>query len=138
MVDLLAGVAGEGRHAELLRLVVGVGTAHADEFIPRDAELLGIATHVLAEESLVEVVVTGGHRCVHGVEAAGTDQFERLVEAQAFVDVVAQALQVAQGSVALVAVVDVLLDAQALQQQHAADAEQYLLLQTVLPVATIE
>ena len=33
-VDLLAGVAGEGRHAEALAVVVGVGAAHADKFIP--------------------------------------------------------------------------------------------------------
>ena len=39
---------------------------------------------------------------------------------------------------ALVAVIDVLLDAKLLEQQHTADAEQNLLLQTILPVAAIE
>ena len=38
----------------------------------------------------------------------------------------------------LVAMVDVGLDAQSLEQQHAADAQQVLLLDAVLPVATVE
>ena len=38
----------------------------------------------------------------------------------------------------LVAVIDIGLDAQTLEQQHAADAQQVLLLDAVLPVATIE
>ena len=120
-------------------MVVGVGTTHADELVPRDAELLGIATHVLAKQTLVEVVVTSGYGGVNGIQAAGTYQLQSLVEVQAvLLDVVAQALQVAEGSVTLVAVVDILLDAQLLQQQHTADTQQDFLLQTVLPVATIE
>ena len=67
-VHLLTSVAGEGRHTELLTLVVRVRTAHADELIPRDAEFLRIATHVFAEEALVEIVVAGRHRCMDGIE----------------------------------------------------------------------
>ena len=120
-------------------MVVGIGATHADELVPRDAQLLGIAAHVLAEESLVEVVVAGGHGGMHGVEAAGAHQLKGLVEGEAvLLDIVAQTLQVAESCVTLVAVVDILLDAQLLQQQHTTDTQQNLLLQTVLPVTAIE
>ena len=38
----------------------------------------------------------------------------------------------------LIAVVDILLDAQLLQGEHTTDTQQDFLLQTILPVATIE
>ena len=105
----------------------------------RISELLRIAAHVLAEQTLVEVVVTGGHGSVDGIERRGAHQLHRLVERQAvFLDIVAQTLQVAECSMALVAVVDILLDAEFLQQQHATDTEQNLLLQTVLPVTSVQ
>ena len=137
-VDFLAGVAGEDAHAELLVVVVGVDATHADKLIPADAQLLGIATHVLAEEVCLEVVVAGRHGSVDGIERRGAHQLHGLVEGEAVLDVVAQALEVAQGGVALVAVVDVLLDAEFLEHEGAADAEQDLLLQAVLVVAAVK
>jgi len=91
-VDPRGGVAGEGGHAEALALVVGVGAAHAHEFVPADAELLGIAAHVLAEEAFVEVVVSGWHGGVDGVEGGGADHFEGLAEGKSFCHVVDEAL----------------------------------------------
>ena len=74
-----------------------------------------------------------------GVKTAGTHQFHSLVEREMLLlDVVAQTLQVSQCGMALVAVVDVFLDAKLLQGQYATDTEQDFLLQTVLPVAAIE
>ena len=67
-VNLLTGVDSEGRHREFLTFVIGIGASHADELVPRDAELSRIATHVLAEKTFLEVVVTCGNRCVAGVE----------------------------------------------------------------------
>ena len=120
-------------------MVVGIGASHADELVPRDAQALGIGTHILAEEALVEVVVAGRHGRVDGIESAGANQLHSLVERQMLLlDIVAEALQVAECGMSLVAVVDVLLDAQLLQRQHASDAQQDLLLQAVLPVAAIE
>ena len=97
-----------------------------------------IATHILAEESLVEIVVTSGNGSVDGVKRRGAYQLHGLVEGEAALNVVAQTLKVAEGSVTLVAMVDVFLDAQLLEHEHTTDTEQDLLLQTVLPVATIE
>lgn len=114
-INLLTGVAGEGRHTELLALVVGIGTPHTDELVPSNAELLGIAAHILAKKALVEVVMTSGNRCVDRVEAAGTNQLKGLVERQAFLNIVAQTLQVTESSVTLVAMVDIFLDAEFLQ-----------------------
>ena len=137
-INLLTSVAGECAHAELLTVVVGIRAAHSDEFIPTDTQHLRIAAHVLAEEFLVEVVVTGRHGSVYGIERRGTNDFECLVECQAITDVVAQALQVAECGMSLVAMVNVLLDAELLEQKHTANAEKNLLLQAVLPIATIE
>ena len=100
---------------------------------------VGIPPHILAEESLVEVVVTCRNRGVNGIETGSANQFESLVEVQSvFLHVVTQTLQVAECSMTLVAMINIFLDAQSLQQQHATDAKQNLLLKAVLPVATIE
>ena len=65
-VSLLAGVEGEGAHAELLR-GAGIGAAHVDKVLPTDAELVGELAHVFAEERFLEVVVAGGHGRVHRI-----------------------------------------------------------------------
>ena len=137
-IDLLTGVTGKGRHTELLTMVVGMDTTHADELVPCNAELGRIASHVLAEQALVEVIVTCGHWRMNGVEATGANQLHRLVEGQTLLDIVAQTLQVAECSMTLVAVIDIFLDTEFLQQQHTTDTEQDLLLQTVLPVAAVK
>ena len=138
-VDFLTSVASKSGHAELLVLVVGISAAHADEFIPCDAKALGIGSHILAEEPFVEVVVASGHGCVDGVESAGTYELHGLVEGQmVFLDVVAKALEVAKSGMAFVAMVDIFADAQLLERENAANAEQDFLLQAVLPVAAVE
>ena len=72
------------------------------------------------------------------VETASTHKLESLVEGQSFVDIVTEALQVAQCGVTFVAVVDVFLDAELLQREHTANTQEDFLLQTVLPVAAVE
>jgi hypothetical protein len=137
-VDLLTGVAREGAHAELLAVIVGVLTSHANKLVPRDAEHLGIATHVLAKETFVEVVVTCGNGRMDSIERRSAHEFECLIEGETFVDIVNKTLNVAESSMALVAVVDVLLYTQFLEQEDATDTEQNLLLEAVLPITTIE
>ena len=53
---------------------------------------------------------------MNGVEAAGANQLQCLIERQAILDIVAQTLQVAESSMALVAVIDIFLDAEFLEQ----------------------
>ena len=138
-VNLLASVAGEGREAETLVVIVCILTAHTNELVPRNAEALWIATHVLAEESLVEVVVTSWYWSVNSIERRSANQLESLVEVQAILlDIVAETLQVAESCMTLVAVINLLLDTHLLQCEHTTDTEQNLLLQTVLPVTTVE
>ena len=72
------------------------------------------------------------------IERRSTNELHSLVECKTLVDIIAQTLQVAECGVALVTVIDILLDAKLLQQQHTTDTKQNLLLQTVLPVTTIE
>ena len=74
-----------------------------------------------------------------GVQTRSTNDFFRLVEGQTlFLYQVHEALQTHQRCVTLVAVIDILLDAEFLQCQHTSDTQQDLLLDTVLPVAAVE
>ena len=137
-VDFLTGIASEDTHAETLVVVIGILTAHADELIPADAQTSGVATHVLTEQTFVEIVVTGRNRRVYRIERRSTHELESLVEGQATVNIVDEALKVTQGSMTLVAMIELLLDAKLLEHQHATHTEQDLLLQTVLPVTAIK
>ena len=137
-VHFLAGVAGKNRHAEALVVVFRILAAHTDELIPGNTEHGGIAAHIFAEELLVEIVMSGRHRRMNGIERRCSHQFHGLVERHALAHIVAETLQVAQGGMSLVAVVNLLLDAQFLQGEHTTDTQQDFLLQTVLPVATVE
>ena len=109
-------------------MVVGIRTTHTDELVPTDAEHLRIAAHVLSKEVFSEVVVTCRNRSVYGIKGRSTDNLESLVECQAFANVVAKTLQVAECGMTLVAMINILLDAKLLEQQHTADTEQNLLL----------
>ena len=111
-VRLLAGVEGKDRHGELLALVIRIGTTHTDQVIPLDAEFAGIIAHVLVEQVLVEIIVTCGNRCMAGVESARAYHFLRLVEGQTlFLNEVYETLETHEGSVSLVAMINILLDA---------------------------
>ena len=119
-------------------MVLRIHAAHAHEVVPADAQLSRILTHVLAEERLVEIVMACRHRSVNCVERRSANHLKSLVEREATLHIVHQALNIAQRSMTLIAVVDILLDTQLLQREHTTDTQQNLLLQAVLPVATIE
>ena len=137
-VHLLAGVAGKYTHRELL-VGVGVFATHVHQVFPFDAQFGGELTHVLAEERLVEVVVTGRYRRVYRIERRSTHYLEGFAEFQMFVlYIVYQPLYIQQGSMALVAVVEIGLDTQLVQHQGTADTQQILLFHTVFPVTAVE
>ena len=119
-------------------MIVRICTAHANELIPRDAEFGRISAHILSEKTFVKIVMTGRYRSVHGVERRGAYKLHGLVERKAALDKVTKTLQVAKRSMTLVAMVNILLDAEFLQQLHTTYTKQNFLLQTVLPVATIK
>ena len=75
---------------------------------------------------------------MNGVQATGTYQLHSLIEGKTLIDIVAETLEIAQGSMTLVAMIDILLDAQFVEQQHTTDTKQNLLLETVLPVTAVE
>ena len=138
-VNLLTSIASEGRETETLVVIVCILTTHTDELIPRDTKALWIATHVLTEESLVEVVVTSWHWSVNSIERRSANQLKSLVEVQTILlDIVAETLQVAKSSMTLVAVINIFLDTEFLQSQDTTDTKQDFLLQAILPVTTIE
>ena len=96
-------------------------------------------TEVLAKELLIKVVVTGRDRCVAGVDGGSTDELESFIEGKVLAfDIVKETLYAHEGSVPFVHVVDILGDAEALEQKHATEPEEVLLLHAVLPVTTIE
>ena len=137
-VHFLTCVACKHRHTESLAVIIRVVASHTDELIPCYAEQLWIAAHIFSEESLVEIVVTCRYWCVNSIKRRSSYEFHGLVECQSFFHVVAKALQVTEGSVAFIAMVDVLLDAKFLQQKDTTHTQENLLLQSVLPIATIE
>ncbi len=80
-----------------------------------------------------------GHGSVHCVEARCAHYLKGGVEVEMVVlYIVNQTLEVEQGCVAFVAVVELALDAEFLEHEHTADTEHVFLLDTVLPVAAVE
>ena len=75
---------------------------------------------------------------MNGVKRRGTHQLHGLVEGKTAGHIVAQTLQVAEGCMTFVTVIYLLLYTQLLQSKNSANAQQDLLFQTVLPVATIK
>ena len=137
-VYFLTSVASESRHTETFARITRVDTTHIHQFVPSDTHALWITTHVLAEETFVEVVVTSRNRSVNSIQRRRTNNFHCFVECQTAFNVVAQTLYVAQCSVTFVAVIDILLDTELLQHQHTTDTQEDFLLQAVFPVATIK
>ena len=138
-VDFLRKVAGQNGHRELLVGVVGIGLAEVDVLLPRDAQHIGVVRHVLADHLLGECVVTCGHGGVRREERRRADDFERFGERQLLVvHHLADAFDADERGVTLVAVEHLVLDTQFAQGPDAADAQQNLLLEAVLPVAAVE
>ena len=83
--------------------------------------------------------MAGGHGSVHSVERSGANHFEGYIEVEVlFLHIVHQTLEVEQSGVAFVAVIELGLDAEFFEHQHAADTEHIFLLDAVFPVATIK
>ena len=83
--------------------------------------------------------MTRGHGGVDGIERRCAHQLQSHVERQSVaLHVVHQTLQVEQGGVTLVAVIQLCVDAELVEHYDTADTEQILLLDAVLPVAAIQ
>ena len=78
------------------------------------------------------------NRRMDGIKRGSAHHLKGFMETHAALHKVYEALNVAQGSVSLIAMIDVLLDAELLQRQNAADAQKDFLLQTILPVAAVK
>ena len=73
-VHFLRSVTGEYGHAEAFALVAGVVAAEVHEVVPSDTHTGGITAHVLAEETFVEVVVTGRNRSMNCIKRRSANQ----------------------------------------------------------------
>ena len=82
--------------------------------------------------------MTSRNRSMAGVETTCTYELHSLIEGKAFLNIINQALQVAECGMPLVAMIDVFLDTEFLQSQHTSDTQKNLLLQTVFPVTAIK
>ena len=138
-VDILRQGGGERAHGELLVSVVRIDLAQAHHRAPIHAETVGILSEEAADHLLRERVMAGRDRGVRRVEAGGADELQRLREGEmALLHALAHEFQAGESGVTLIVVVDAGRQAQRTQGAHATDAQQELLLQTVLPVATVE
>ena len=138
-VHLLREVASQNAHRELLVRIVRVGLTEVDELIPSDTQNIGIVRHILTNHRLGECIVTCGYGGVSRKQRRRTYNLHSLAERELLAAYhIADALDADECSVTLVAVINLLLDAQLAQCADTTDTEQDLLLQTVLPVATIE
>ena len=102
------------------------------------AELAPGTGQVLLDQVEREGIVAGGHRRVGGEDGRLAHLFERVVEARAVLDELADALQHDERRVPFVEVPDGRLDAHRPQHAHAADAEDDLLLDAGFAVAAVE
>ena len=107
-VDLAAGVAGKGAHAEALTAIARISAAHVHKFRPRNAKLFGIATKILAEEALIKVIVSSRNGGVDRIETAGADELHSFVEGITLTTIFAETIEVAESSVTLIAMIDIL------------------------------
>ncbi len=137
-IGLLAGVESEHTHGEAF-VGVGILTTHVHEIRPRNTKTRREFTHIFAEETFVEIVMTGGNGSVDCVERSRAHDFQCGIEVKSlFLNIVHQTLQIEKSRMAFVAVVEIGVDAELLQHQHAAYAKQIFLFYTVLPVATVK
>ena len=138
-VNLLREVTCEYRHRELLVGVVGICLTEVDELVPCDAQNIGIVRHILTYHRLREGIVTCRHGGVRREQRRRADNLHSLRERKVLLsDEVAYALDADECGMTLVAVVYLLLDTHLHQSTDTTHTQQYLLLQAVLPVATIE
>ena len=73
-----------------------------------------------------------------GEQRGRANHLQRFAERQfAFVDQVVNALDADKGRVTFVAVVNILVCADRMQQAHTADAEQHLLFESVFPITAV-
>ena len=94
---------------------------------------------IFSEQSLIESVVSGRHRSVRGEERGSPHYLKSLTEVKVVIlNIFTKPLKPGERGVSLVAMVDLRIDAEIPEGSDAADAEQELLLQTVLPVAAVE
>jgi hypothetical protein len=75
---------------------------------------------------------------VYGIERRSAYYLKSLLECETVLDIVNKTLEVAESCVSLVAMIYLLCDAELLQSEDTTDTEKNLLLETVLPVTTIE
>ena len=69
-------------------MVIGILTSHTNQLIPRNAQNRRITAHILAEQSLVEIVVTGWNWSMHRIKRRGTNQFQCLIERKSFLYII--------------------------------------------------
>ena len=137
-VYFLRSVAGKYRHTETFALVTRIVTSKIHQVVPADTHSSRITTHVLTEQTFVEVVVTGRNRSMNCIKRRSANQLDSLIKCQSGSYIVADTLNIDQCSVSFVTMINVFFDAQCFQCQDTTDTQQDFLFQTVFPVATIK
>ena len=137
-VDFLTGIASKDTHAEFFARA-GVLTSQIHQFSETNSQFCREFAHIFAKERLIEIVVAGGHRGVHGIKRRSAYHFQGLCKGEFLIlNIVDETLYVDESSVAFVAVINIFLDTQAFEHENTAYAEQILLFHAVFPVATVK
>ena len=136
-IRLLAGIECQDAHGEFL-MRAGSLTTKIDQILEGDMELVGVVPDILRKEGLVEVIMSCRYRSVTGIEAGGAYQLQCLIKVETALHHMSHSLQPHKGSMTLIGMIDIGLDAEESEHLHTADAEHVLLLHAVLPVASIE
>ena len=138
-INLLREVASQNAHRELLVRIVRVGLTEVDELIPSDTQHIGIVRHILTNHRFGECIVACGYGGVSRKQRRRTNNLHSLAERELLATYhIADALDADKCGMALVAVINLLRDAQLTQCTDTTDTEQDLLLEAVLPITTIE
>ena len=96
-VYLLAGLAGEDRHAETFLLVSRIVTPEIHQVIPGYTQLARISLHIFIEKPFVKIIMTSGYGSMY--------QLHGLPEIQAAIYVITKPLDIDQCGMPLITVI---------------------------------
>ena len=136
-VDVVRRAQRQRRHVEL-RAVAVVVAAEREEVLAAIAEVAPAAGEVGLDLVEGEGVVAGGHRRVRGEDRALADAGQRVLERQALLEELVDALQHDEAGVAFVQVPHRGIEAEGAHGADAADAQDDLLLDARLAIAAVE
>ena len=137
-VDFLTSVAGKHAHTELFA-GSGILASQIHQLTERDTEFGRKLSHIFAEERLIEIVVSGRNRRMHGIKRRSSYNLQCLGKRELLVlYIIDQTLYIDKRRMAFIAMIHIFLYTQTFEHENTADTEQILLLHAVFPIPAIK